>query len=157
VSGEIEFSGDKLDWSLGIYEFRYHHNGKHNVMAISRPFELRIGKFDEEDVEVDSNGLIQGPVEDILLPLVRNCFDQDPEIAPTSKVEAFGSLVDRDEKYAKRVVYAVHQMYVLSTHASMVTKQAHLGLASSLHQELFGLMEMSKTLHGVYAMPKKCL
>ncbi|TKA69257.1 hypothetical protein B0A49_03081, partial [Cryomyces minteri] len=46
-----------------------------------------------------------------LLPVVRNCFDRDPEIAPRTVDEAFGSLVERDGKFAKRVVFAVHQMF----------------------------------------------
>lgn len=110
LSGQMEFSGDKLWWTQGVFEFRYHHNGKHNVMAISLPFEIRIVRFDEDDVEADANGLIRGAIEDALLPLVRNCFDRDPEIAPNTVDEAFGSLVERDGKYAKRVVFAVHQM-----------------------------------------------
>ena len=110
MSGEMEFSGDKLWWTTGVFEFRYHHNGKHNVMAISLPFETRIGRFDEDDVEADANGLIRGATEEALLPLVRNCFDRDPNIAPNTMQEPFGSLVERDGKYAKRVVFAVHQM-----------------------------------------------
>ena len=110
MSGEMEFFGDKLWWTTGVFEFRYHHNGKHNVMAISLPFEVRIGRFDAEDVEVDENGLIRGAVENALFPLVKNCFDRDPDIAPNTVDEPFGSLGDRDEKFAKRVVFAVHQM-----------------------------------------------
>ncbi|OKL64241.1 Phosphatidylethanolamine N-methyltransferase [Talaromyces atroroseus] len=117
ASGEMVFSGDKLFWTQGVFEFRYHHNGKHNVMAISRPFEIRIGRFDEEEVvDVDktsanSDALIQSAIEQALLPVARNCFDRDPEIAPETYDEHFGSLVDRDGKYAKRVVFAVHQMF----------------------------------------------
>lgn len=110
LSGEMEFSGDKLWWTTGVFEFRYHHNGKHNVMAISLPFEIKINKFDEDDVEADANGLIRSSVEDALLHLVRNCFDLDPEIAPSSVDEKFGGLVERHGKFAKRVVFAVHQM-----------------------------------------------
>lgn len=110
LSGEVEFSGDKLWWTTGVFEFRYHHNGKHNVMAISIPFETMISQFDEDDVEVDANGSIRVPVEDALLQLVKNCFDRDPNIAPSTVDESFGSLVERDDKYAKRVVFAVHQM-----------------------------------------------
>ena len=110
MMGEMQFTGDKLWWTTGVFEFRYHHNGKHNVMAISLPFEIRIGRFDEDDVEVDENGLLRGAVENALIPLVQNCFDRDPEIAPNSVDESFGSLVDRDGKYAKRVVFAVRQM-----------------------------------------------
>lgn len=109
-SGEMEFSGDKLWWKTGVYEFRYHHNGKHNVMAISLPFETRVNKFDEDDVEVDENGSIVPAVEEALLQTVRNCFDRDPDIAPSTVDESFGSLVERDGKFARRVVFAVHQM-----------------------------------------------
>ena len=110
LSGEMEFSGDKLWWTTGVFEFRYHHDGKHNVMAISLPFETKINKFDEDDVEVDANGSIQSAIEDALLQLVRNCFDRDPDIAPSTVDESFGGQVERDGKYARRVVYAVHQM-----------------------------------------------
>jgi phosphatidylethanolamine N-methyltransferase len=109
--GEMMFEGDKLWWTQGVFEFRYHHDGKHNVMAISLPFEVRIGRFDEDDVEPDANGLIQSAVENALLRVVKNCFDRDPDIAPNTVEESFGSLVERDGKYAKRVVFAVLQMF----------------------------------------------
>lgn len=109
-TGEMEFSKEKLWWTTGVFEFRYHHNGKHNVMAISRPFEIRIQKFDEDDAEPDENGLIQGAVEDSLLRLVRNCFDRDPNVAPRDKLDAFGGFVASNGDYAKRVVFAIHQM-----------------------------------------------
>ncbi|KAL8691950.1 MAG: hypothetical protein Q9224_004063 [Gallowayella concinna] len=110
-SGEMEFTGDKLWWESGVFEFRYHHNGKHNVMATSIPFELKIPKFHEDDVETDSNGLLRGAVERTLLRLVQNCFDRDPDIAPRTVDEQYGGMVEREGKFAKRVVYAVHQMF----------------------------------------------
>ena len=111
-TGEVEFRGDKLWWTTGVFEFRYHHGGKHHVMALSQAFEIRIPRFDEDDVEVDANGTIHRAAEQALLPVIQNCFDRDPEIAPSSADESFGSLVERDGKFAKRVVFAVHQMYV---------------------------------------------
>ncbi|KAG7120221.1 Phosphatidylethanolamine N-methyltransferase like protein [Verticillium longisporum] len=111
VEGEVVFEGDRLWWTSGVFEFRYHHNGNHNVMTISQPFEVRIGRFDEEDVEVDSLGVYEKAVEQALLPLVRNCLDRDPDIAPTTVDEPFGAHVERDSKYAKRVVYAIHQAF----------------------------------------------
>ena len=111
MSGEMVFTGDKLWWKTRVFEFRYHHNGKHNVMATSLPFEINIEKFDEDDVEVDGNGLVRGAVEDSLLHLVRNCFDRDPEIAPRTVHEGFGGLVEKDGKYARRVVYAMQRMF----------------------------------------------
>jgi phosphatidylethanolamine N-methyltransferase len=109
-TGEVEFRNDKLWWTTGVFEFRYHHGGNHHVMAISQAFEIRIPRFDEDDVEVDANGTIHRAVEDTLLPIIQNCFDRDPEIAPSTTEESFGSLVERDGKFAKRVVFAVHQM-----------------------------------------------
>ncbi|KAG8527400.1 phosphatidylethanolamine N-methyltransferase [Bacidia gigantensis] len=111
LSGELEFSGDKLWWVTGVFEFRYHHNGKHNVMAISSPFEIAINTFDEDDVVTNDAASIKGAVEQELLPLVRNCFDRDPDIAPTTVEESWGGSVERDGKYAKRVVYAMRQMF----------------------------------------------
>lgn len=112
--GEMIFSGDKLFWTQGVFEFRYHHNGKHNVMAITRPFEIRINRFDEDSLETDNSGVVQAAVESALLPVVRNCFDRDSEIAPDTIEEHYGTLVERDGKYSKRVIYAVHQMYVIA-------------------------------------------
>ena len=109
ATGEVLFSGDKLFWTQGVFELRYHHNGKHNVMAISRPFEIRIRRFDEEELQ-SQDDVTQAAVEKSLLPVMRNCFDRDPEIAHETVDEQFGSLVERDGKFAKRVVFAVHQM-----------------------------------------------
>lgn len=39
-SGSYVFEGEKLFWEEGIYEFRYHLDGKHDVAYISEPFEL---------------------------------------------------------------------------------------------------------------------
>jgi phosphatidylethanolamine N-methyltransferase len=39
-TGSLVFKDKKLFWKPGQYEFRYHHNGKHNAMAVSEPFEI---------------------------------------------------------------------------------------------------------------------
>ncbi|KAF1810483.1 phosphatidylethanolamine N-methyltransferase [Eremomyces bilateralis CBS 781.70] len=111
IYGEMEFSGDKLWWTPGVFEFRFHHAGKHNVMAISFPFEIKVSKFDDDNAEVDSNGQIRGSIEEALLSVVRNCFNRDPDIAPRTVDESFGSLIERDGKYAKRIVFAVQRMF----------------------------------------------
>ena len=118
-SGEMVFSGGKLWWTQGVFEFRYHHNGKHNVMALSLPFEVRIPRYDDDDVNLQfdarnaiaNEAVVRDAIEQILLPVVQNCFDRDPEIAPNKADEAFGALVERDGKFAKRVVFAVHHMF----------------------------------------------
>ena len=126
VEGEMEFSGDKYWWTTGVFELRYHHGGMHNVMARSRPFEITIGRFEDQEVPAAlsaSTGLegtasptstpnagLRMAVEKALLPIVRNCFDRDPDIAPNTAEEAFGGLVEREGKFARRVVFAVWQM-----------------------------------------------
>ncbi|KKA26476.1 hypothetical protein TD95_003739 [Thielaviopsis punctulata] len=116
VTGEVVFSGDKLFWKQGVFEFRYHHDGNHTVMAISQPFEIAITHFSEpSDPAVPAApalaAYLQQQVEAALLPVVQNCLDRDPDIAPATVDERFGAHVERNSKYATRVVYAVQQMF----------------------------------------------
>ncbi|RMZ85582.1 hypothetical protein DV737_g620, partial [Chaetothyriales sp. CBS 132003] len=128
LTGEMQFMGNKLFWTQGTFEFRYHHNGKHTVMATSIPFEVRIPRWNaagvgegaDEDAEgeldwfslpAQSQALIRGSIENVLLPIIQNCFDRDPDIAPSTAQETFGGLVGRDRKYATRAVYAVKEMF----------------------------------------------
>ncbi|KAK0714958.1 phospholipid methyltransferase-domain-containing protein [Lasiosphaeris hirsuta] len=110
VQGEMVFEGDKLWWTQGVFEFRYHHSGGHHVMSVSQPFEVRIGKFDDDDDDEETVAS-EMDVAAALLPIVRNCLDRDPEIAPNTVDEPFGSHVERDSKYARRVVYAIRHMF----------------------------------------------
>lgn len=122
VTGMMLFFGDKLWWTQGAFEFRYHHDNSHNVMAISLPFEVRIPRSADDDLQSlslgsnsfsssNSDELIRRSIESTLLPIVQNCFDQDPEIAPHSPSESFGTRVERDGKFARRVVYAIQMMF----------------------------------------------
>merc|ERR1712000_740262 len=95
VSGEVVFSGDKL-WTQGVFEFRYHHDGKHTVMSISEPFEIRVSKFDDDAADTGADETYELAVQQALLPVVQNCLDRDPDIAPISIDEAFGNHVERD-------------------------------------------------------------
>jgi len=106
VTGTVEFTGDKLWWSTGIFEFRYHHDGRHNVMAISAPFEIVVPAFDEDDVA----GQLRPAVEAALLPVLQNCFDRDYQFAPETVEEMFGGVIERDGKYSRRLVYAIKLM-----------------------------------------------
>ncbi|KAI5287714.1 phosphatidylethanolamine N-methyltransferase [Ascosphaera aggregata] len=121
LTGEMIFSGDKLFWQQGVFEFRYHHNGKHNVMAISRPFEIKIDRYRFDTITLGANaltlspdnlhyGVLRSSVEQTLLPVVRNCLNRDPTIAPDRVDDVFGEGVFRDSRYARRIVYAVQEM-----------------------------------------------
>ncbi|CAM1511483.1 Fc.00g089960.m01.CDS01 [Cosmosporella sp. VM-42] len=126
VQGEVVFNGDKLWWTQGVFEFRYHHDGKHHAMTISEPFEIRIGKFDEEEVDVDTKGLYEAAAESALLPVVQNCLDRDPDIAPNKVEEPFGEHVERDGKYAKRIVYAIRGMFGIEFAPAVVTADGNV-------------------------------
>ncbi|ROW15164.1 hypothetical protein VPNG_02940 [Cytospora leucostoma] len=114
VCGEMGFEGDRLWWTQGVFEFRYHHDGSHQVISVSEPFAVHIGRFDDDDdevVESHAQGMYEQGVAEALLPIVRNCLDRNPDIAPNTIDERFGSHVERDSKYAKRVVYAIRNMF----------------------------------------------
>jgi phosphatidylethanolamine N-methyltransferase len=38
--GTVVIKGDKLPWMVGLYEMRYHHDGKYNVLALEGPIEI---------------------------------------------------------------------------------------------------------------------
>ncbi|EPS43737.1 hypothetical protein H072_2275 [Dactylellina haptotyla CBS 200.50] len=113
VSGEAVFQGHRLFWHTGVYEFRYHHGGRHNVMAISLPFEIVVDKFDENsNALIHSKGVISvDEIEKPLMGVVRDCFDRKEDLAPETVDDEFGSVAEM--KYAKRIVYAVKEMFGL--------------------------------------------
>ena len=80
-------------------------------MAISPPFEINVARFTEDDAEIDNNDMVRNAVGTALLPVVQNCFDRDPNVAPRTVDENFGPTLEREGKYAKRVVYAVSKMF----------------------------------------------
>lgn len=54
--GSYIFEKEKLFWEEGIYEFRFHLSGKHEVVYISEPFEIKSTKI---EVPIDSLDLNQ--------------------------------------------------------------------------------------------------
>ena len=42
--GMAMFRGNSLPWNTGLYEIRYHHAGKHNVMTSCGPIEIFVDK-----------------------------------------------------------------------------------------------------------------
>ncbi|CAZ82393.1 unnamed protein product [Tuber melanosporum] len=142
LTGELEFGGDKTFWSNGVYEFRYHHDGKHKVIAISLPFEVIINKAPlaadktKEEHFIDMQEM-QESVENYLFPVVVRCFDkEDQDIAPGDVTDGFGGLSDGS---------------MLGGLCTLSRKC--LGLIS--HQRLSKPMEMSNALPGGYAMQRE--
>ncbi|KAF9974907.1 phosphatidylethanolamine N-methyltransferase [Actinomortierella ambigua] len=100
--GSVVFLGDKLPWFAGTFEFRYHHHGRYNCMAISEPFEMSLPSFEtEKDLSVAEIG-------QQLLPFVQCCFNLDKDFVPCAVDEPF---VFIKETIAQRIVKGIHLMF----------------------------------------------
>lgn len=77
-SGLVEFSGDKLFWAEGIYEFRYHLAGKHDVASICEPFEIR-----SPTIEVPTH---KDDAAELAAELKRKIFDKIGDFAVDTPV-----------------------------------------------------------------------
>ncbi|KAG0357444.1 phosphatidylethanolamine N-methyltransferase [Podila minutissima] len=100
--GRVVFLGDKLPWFEGVFEFRYHHHNRYNVMACSEPFEITLQNY--ENVKIDTVSSIGVA----LLPFVQRCFNNDKEVMPCTIEETFIMI---NELIATRIVKGVELMY----------------------------------------------
>lgn len=97
TSGDVFFLGDALIWETGVYQFRYHHDNKHSVVALSRPFSIIASPI----VEQDAKGLSRA-----LLPVVQLCFATSDYIPPLTIDEIWDL---EDKKVISRITYAVKE------------------------------------------------
>ncbi|GAA5857285.1 hypothetical protein JCM5353_004639 [Sporobolomyces roseus] len=74
--GKLVFSGKKLPWKVGKYELRYHHDGKHSVMASAGPIEIFVEKADKPDEPVEAHR--------VLTRIVAKTLSLDPQVIPAS-------------------------------------------------------------------------
>jgi phosphatidylethanolamine N-methyltransferase len=100
TSGALEFKGATLPWKVGKYEFRYHHDGKHNVMARSIPFEI--------EAPVTPRVIDVSTTKETLLKLVQHILGNNPEIMPASADEGY---VGMGESESKHLVYCIKLLY----------------------------------------------
>ncbi|GAA6018038.1 hypothetical protein JCM11491_000043 [Sporobolomyces phaffii] len=75
-TGQVTFSGKKLPWRTGVYELRYHHDGKHSVMASSGPIEIFVERSRDPDDEPQAY--------ETLTRIVANTLLLDPQVIPAS-------------------------------------------------------------------------
>lgn len=100
--GVVEFSGQRLFWERGVYQFRYHHDGKHNVLAVSPLFEISL-----EHKEIGTN---VATLADDLLPLIQRSFSSDNGDVPQNVDESFDDLTD-DATAPQRLAYCLRETY----------------------------------------------
>ncbi|OAV93214.1 hypothetical protein PTTG_05591 [Puccinia triticina 1-1 BBBD Race 1] len=89
-TGWVEFKGERLPWEEGVYEFRFHHGGKYNVMAVTEPFEIYVERI-EEDVEHMKQ------IEDKLRNLVGYGLGMEPDLIPLRLRKESERILSRDE------------------------------------------------------------
>jgi phosphatidylethanolamine N-methyltransferase len=144
-SGTVVFKGDKLPWTVGHYEIRYHHDGKYNVLSLDGPIEI-YGMFVFCMVISCANRLSMFPVDrpekvdfesvrTALAHVVPLCLDGDPSLIPNSTA---GS-EDGDEtggdpddfrfwsaRQAWRIARAVREMFGVEYAPDVVVADANL-------------------------------
>lgn len=134
-TGEVLFSGDMLFWERGVYEFRYHYNGKHNVLAISQPFEIITPKG--EITTQDADELARQ-----VLPLVVRCHTGSTSESPLSVDEPW----DLDEpKVVSRIAYGIKEIYGIDLANSVI--QSHRTV-KSLCERLINVKNALRPLVG---------
>ena len=90
VKGRLSFRDKMLPWKVGVYEARYHFNGKYACITISRPFEIVAFNCDGEDVSGLNTPLVEkDATEQILCKIMERCFDMDSEVSLSSRLDVF--------------------------------------------------------------------
>ena len=125
VKGMLTFKGDLIPWKVGVYEARYHFNGQHTCIVVSRPFE--IVPWDNEKLEdslddnlILSNGIERG--EYLLMKIVECCiniYGSNLELSRSCDFFKFalqnhqvtGYTLDKFEKCCERLVYCIKQSF----------------------------------------------
>ncbi|THH03995.1 hypothetical protein EW145_g5845 [Phellinidium pouzarii] len=74
-TGKVVFKGEALPWQTGIYEARYHHDGKYNVMSLDGPIEIYVDPPASLDFQ---------SIRWYLIHIVTLCLDADPSLVPLS-------------------------------------------------------------------------
>lgn len=101
--GIVEFSGDALAWETGVYQFRYHHDGKHQVLALSPPFSVVASPI--PDI------LPTGTAADLaaqLLPMVQRIFTTSGYIPPITANENWD--LEENSVVSKRIARVVKEV-----------------------------------------------
>lgn len=125
--GEIVFTGNVLPWRTGMYEVRYHHDGKYNVMGLDGPLEIFVDKPSELDFD---------SVRRSLMHIVPLCLDSDASLIPQSckgddAVEVEDGRDPDDfrfwsERQAKRISLAIEQAFDVELTPEVVVADANI-------------------------------
>ncbi|ORY81378.1 phospholipid methyltransferase-domain-containing protein [Protomyces lactucae-debilis] len=112
-AGMVEFRADTVPWTEGTYEIRYHHDGKHNVLAISQPFEIAVDPLMrlEETTNPAKDEASAEEVAAVMLSLVQTILRSEKDLDLPISLHAAIVFGDDAEKYAKRIAYAIDKRF----------------------------------------------
>ncbi|KAI8085944.1 phospholipid methyltransferase-domain-containing protein [Gilbertella persicaria] len=96
TEGIVIFSGSKLPWRVGTYEFRYQHDNKHNVMAVSIPFEIKPPSIPP--------AIDQSTTERTVLKWIQNTLGNNSEIMPHTVDEEYVGMGEVEAKHLVRCI-----------------------------------------------------
>lgn len=114
-SGVVEFTGDTLIWKTGEYQFRYHHDGKHNVVATSPKFSIVATPFVADKFPELSKEL---------LPIVQRIFTSSDYIPPVTINENWDL---EEEVIINRLVRAVKEYCAIDIAPEVLASDESVG------------------------------
>lgn len=100
-SGTIRFSHDKLYWEEGLYEVRYHIDGKHDVAFISEPFEIKYHVIDVPMDPLKTTELADALRRDIFDHVISDVTDND--VAIYNGISKSNNVVDSYTRIARLI------------------------------------------------------
>lgn len=130
----VIFQGKKLPWEPGMYEIRYHHDAKHNVLARSLPFTITAEKPNDLTSYEQIHGILTGIVHNALLD-----SNDDIEAAQTEdgnstpkEGQKVKTITDQDDftiwhiGQAKRIAKAIHICFDMEFTTEVIVAEANI-------------------------------
>lgn len=115
--GTIELRGDTVPWQVGTYELRYHHEGKHNVMSITAPFEISVAVSTEQNYY---------KIEQDLLQFVGQILSSVKGTSVPQSADDHIVFGDDAEKFAARIAYGIHKRYNIDFAWQLIASDASI-------------------------------
>lgn len=102
TKGAISFSASQLPWKVGTYEFRYQHDNKHNVMALSTPFEIK-APVAPSVIDLDTT-------KQLVLKWVQNTLGNNKEIIPFTAEEEYVGMGEVESKHLAKCIKLAYKV-----------------------------------------------
>jgi phosphatidylethanolamine N-methyltransferase len=90
TQGKVTFQSSHLPWKTGMYEARYHHDGKQDVLARSAPFEIYVER-PAADAAATATANSNGSRSSAAIPSLSSSIDSGAAPLSPSPAPAMGS------------------------------------------------------------------